>query len=176
MSFSLQVKHCLEIGISADSAAKLFIFLGLASTVSRVVTGKLCDIPWVNTIFIYQFGDLLVAFMTIALPLLKDYMGILAFAVVYGVGDGIFITTMNSLLMFTVDEKRRAAALGLGSCLLSLGVAGGPPLAGRHVQFALFPLPSSIRSFVLSFVCLLVYCSFARSHARSVSQTVDQSI
>ncbi|KAL9954855.1 hypothetical protein ACROYT_G042440 [Oculina patagonica] len=124
------VKHCLEIGISADSASKLFIFLGLASSVSRVMTGRLCDIPWVNAIFVYQFGDLLVAFMTIALPLLKDYTGILAFAVVYGVGDGIFITTMNSLLMFTVDEKRRAAALGLGSCLLSLGIAGGPPLAG----------------------------------------------
>ncbi|XP_078351060.1 monocarboxylate transporter 10-like isoform X2 [Oculina patagonica] len=124
------VKHCLEIGISADSASKLFIFLGLASSVSRVMTGRLCDIPWINTIFVYQFGNLLVAFMTIALPLLKDYTGILAFAVVYGVGDGIFITTMNSLLMFTVDEKRRAAALGLGSCLLSLGIAGGPPLAG----------------------------------------------
>ena len=69
--------------------------------------------------------------MTIALPLLKGYTGIFVFAVVYGVGDGIFITTMNSLLMFTVDEKRRAAALGLGSSLLSLGIAGGPPLAGK---------------------------------------------
>ena len=75
------------------------------------------------------------AFMTIALPLIKSYTGILAFAVVYGVGDGIFITTMNSLLMFTVDEKRRAAALGLGSSLLSLGIAGGPPLAGEHAQY-----------------------------------------
>jgi len=71
--------------------------------------------------------------MTIALPLVKDYTGILVFAVVYGVGDGIFITTMNSLLMFTVDEKRRAAALGLGSCLLSLGIASGPPLAGKRL-------------------------------------------
>ncbi|KAJ7377376.1 hypothetical protein OS493_029736 [Desmophyllum pertusum] len=36
----------------------------------------------------------------------------------------------NTLLMFTVDEKRRAAALGLGSSLLSIGVAAGPPIAG----------------------------------------------
>ena len=55
------------------------------------------------------------------------------FAIVYGVGDGIFITTMNSLLMFTVDEKRRASALGLGNFLLSLGIAGGPPLAGENI-------------------------------------------
>ena len=85
-------------------------------------------------IYVYQFGDLLVGFMTIALPLIKDYTGILVFAVVYGVGDGIFITTMNSLLVFTVDEKRRAAALGLGNCLLSLGIAGGPPLAGKQIS------------------------------------------
>jgi len=124
------VKYCLELGISADSASKLFIFIGLASSVARIVVGRLCDISWVNTIYVYQFGDLLVGFMTIALPLIKGYTGILVFAVVYGVGDGIFITTMNSLLMFTVDEKRRAAALGLGSCLLSLGIAGGAPLAG----------------------------------------------
>lgn len=85
--------------------------------------------------YVYQFGDLLVGFITIALPLLKGYTGIFVFAVVYGVGDGIFITTMNSLLMFTVDEKRRAAALGLGSSLLSLGIAGGPPLAGKDFVY-----------------------------------------
>jgi len=124
------VKHCLEIGISADSASKLFIFQGLASSVSRVMVGRLCDIRCVNAIYVHQFGDLLVGFMTLALPLLRSYAGILSFAVVYGIGDGIFVTTMNSLLLFTVDEKQRAAALGLGSCLIALSVGGGPPLAG----------------------------------------------
>jgi len=62
------------------------------------------------------------------------------FVVIYGSGDGIFITTMNSLLMFTVDEKRRAAALGLGSTLLSVGVAAGPPLAGEQAWAILFHL------------------------------------
>ena len=68
-------------------------------------------------------------FMTIALPSIKGYTGILAYVVLYGIGDGIFITTMNSILMFTVD-----AALGLGFSLVSLGIAGGPPLAGEHAQ------------------------------------------
>ena len=73
-------------------------------------------------------------FMTIALPSIKGYTGILVYVVLYGIGDGIFITTMNSILMFTVDEKRRAGALGLGFSLVSLGIAGGPPLAGEHAQ------------------------------------------
>ena len=72
-------------------------------------------------------------FMTIALPSIKGYTGILVYVFFYGIGDGIFITTMNSILMFTVDEKRRAAALGLGFSLVSLGIAGGPPLAGEFL-------------------------------------------
>lgn len=130
--FSLQVKYCLDLGISADSASRLFIFLGLSSCVARVATGRLCDVKWINTIFIYQFGDLLVGFATVVLPVIQSYKGMAVFAVIYGFGDGIFITTMNSLLMFTVDEKRRAAALGLGNTLLSVGVAAGPPLAGEQ--------------------------------------------
>jgi len=124
------VKYCLELGISADSASRLFIFLGLSSCVARIAAGRLCDVKWINTIFIYQFGALLVGFNTLVLPVVRSYKGIAVFAVLYGLGDGIFITTMNSLLMFTVDEKRRAAALGLGNALLSVGVVTGPPLAG----------------------------------------------
>ncbi|KAJ7377373.1 hypothetical protein OS493_029733 [Desmophyllum pertusum] len=126
------VKYCLDLGISADSASRLFIFLGLSSSVARIVSGRLCDVTWVNPILIYQFGDLLVGFATVVLPVIRSYTGILAFAVIYGFGDGIFITTMNTLLMFTVDEKGRAAALGLGSSLLSIGIAVGPPMAGEQ--------------------------------------------
>ena len=42
------------------------------------------------------------------------------------------VTTMNSLLMFTVVEKRRADALGLGNTLLSVGVAAGSLMAGEQ--------------------------------------------
>lgn len=109
----------------------LFIFIGLASSVSRIVTGRLCDVSWVNPVYVHQFGDLLVGFLTVTLPVIRSYSEILVFAIFYGIGDGIFITTMNSLLMFTVDEKQRTAALGLGCSLLSIGIAGGPPLAGK---------------------------------------------
>lgn len=105
---------------------------------ARVTTGRLCDVRWINTIFIYQFGTLLVGFVTLVLPVIQSYKGIAIFVVFYGLGDGIFITTMNSLLMFTVDEKRRAAALGLGNTLLSIGVAAGPPLAGEQAWAILF--------------------------------------
>jgi len=126
------------------------------------MVGRLCDVPCVNAIYVHQFGDLLVAFMTLALPLLRTYTRILAFAVVYGIGDGIFVTTMNSLLLFTVDEKRRAAALGLGSCLLSLGIAGGPPLAGKFVVC------------ILSATYPSIYPSINQSLKRSINRSNNQ--
>ena len=98
---------------------------------ARVASGRLCDVKCINTILVYQFGNLLVGFVTVVLPAIQSYAGLSVFAVFYGFGDGIFITTMNSLLMFTVDEKRRAAALGLGNCLLSIGLAAGAPVAGK---------------------------------------------
>ena len=128
------MSYCLDLGISADSASRLLIFLGLSSCVARVATGRLCDVTWINTIFIYQLGDLLVGFTTIALPVIQSYPGLLAYVVIYGFGDGIYVTTLNSLLMFTVNEKRRAAALGLGDCLVALGRAAGAPMAGEKIR------------------------------------------
>ena len=107
---------------------------------ARVATGRLCDVKCINTILIYQFGDLLVGFATVVLPVVQSYAGLVAFVVFYGFGDGIFITTKNSLLMFTVDEKRRAAALGLGSCLISMGYVAGAPVAGELTSTGLFCL------------------------------------
>ena len=131
--FSTQVNYCLELDISADSASRFFIPFGLLSSVARVVTGRICDVIWVNTTYIYQFGALLDGFAIVVLPVIRNYTGIQVFAVIYGIADGVLISTMNSLLMFSVDEKRRAAALGLGNSLLSLAIASGPPFAGLSV-------------------------------------------
>lgn len=81
-------------------------------------------------IYIYQFGDLFIGLVIISLLLIRGYTGLQVFSVFYGVGDGIFTTTMNSLLVFSVDEELRAAGLGLGNMLLSLGIVAGPPVAG----------------------------------------------
>ena len=94
----------------------------------------MCDVKWINVIYIYQFGDLLIGLVIISLPLIKSYSGLQVFSVFYGVGDGIFTTTMNSLLVFSVDEERRAAGLGLGNMLLSLGIVAGPPFAGLRAM------------------------------------------
>lgn len=87
-------------------------------------------------IYIYQFGDLLIGLVIISLLLIRSYTGLQVFSVFYGVGDGIFTTTMNSLLVFSVDEELRAAGLGLGNMLLSLGIVAGPPVAGLLVDMS----------------------------------------
>ena len=131
----MQVKYCLDLGISADSASRFFISFGLSSSVARVAAGRICDVTWVNTIYIYQFGALLDGFVIVVLPVIRSYTGILFFSVIYGICDGIFISTMNSLLMFNVEEDRRAAALGLGNSLIAFAIASGSPFAGEQSRF-----------------------------------------
>ena len=85
----------------------------------------------------------------------------------------------GSLLMFTVDEKQRAAALGLGSSLLSLGIAGGPPLAGRHQsinQSNNQTINQSVSQSVSQSVNQTINQSIKQSINQSVSQSVNQSI
>ena len=99
---------------------------------ARLATGRICDVTWVNTFYVYQFGAMLDGFAIVVLPVIRSYTAFQVFAVIYGIGDGIFITTMNLLLMFSVDEERRAAGLGLGNILLSLGIICGSPFAGEQ--------------------------------------------
>ncbi|XP_022782980.1 monocarboxylate transporter 12-like isoform X3 [Stylophora pistillata] len=156
------VNYCLELGISADSASRFFIPFGLSSSVARVVTGRICDATWVNTIYIYQFGALLDGFAIVVLPVIRNYAGIQVFAVIYGIADGVLISTMNSLLMFSVHEKRRAAALGVGNSLLSLAMASGPPFAGFLVDLSdCYTWPFFIAGIVLhmaGLVPLVLFC------------------
>ncbi|KAJ7330727.1 hypothetical protein OS493_021656 [Desmophyllum pertusum] len=46
------VKYCEDLGITAQKASRLFIFIGLASCFARLMTGRLCDDKRVNPVYI----------------------------------------------------------------------------------------------------------------------------
>ena len=60
---------------------------------ARVGAGRLCDVQWINTIFIYQFGALLGGFVIIVLPVIQSYKGMAIFVVIYGSGDDNELTS-----------------------------------------------------------------------------------
>ena len=127
----LQGRYCQEIEIDANYVAQMFFFNGLASTISRAVTGRLCDIRrdcpvWIMRVTVFVSGT-----MVILMTLWSSYKQLLACFVVYGMMDGAFASSMNVLVLSTLSPKQKSQGIGfLHFCVSSMLVAG-PPFGGR---------------------------------------------
>ena len=133
-----QVKHCGALGISADRASTLFIFIGLASIVGRLVSGFICDFRRVNSVYVYQASMLVLGVATLLSTLATTYVPLAVYASVFGFCDGAFITTLNICLFKSVDESKRPSAMGLLHPVIAVFLATGPPVSGALFFVKLF--------------------------------------
>ena len=130
----LQVRYCEEIGISADAASRLYIYAGISSTVGRVLVGRLCDLPWVNALYVSQAVEFVGGTATILMTLSQKYAVIATYFIVFNFCDGAFISSLNIVLVTLVPEDQRASAIAWQFLLASPFLAGGPPLAGKSLR------------------------------------------
>ena len=73
----------------------------------------------------------LAAFM---LPFTTKYWSLIAFSAIYGLSDGVFITSQCFILLTIVDSKRTTAAFCINNLLYSFSVAAGGPVAGELIM------------------------------------------
>jgi len=124
------VKYCEDLGVSPQKGSQLFIFIGFASCVARLVTGRLCSNKRVNPVHIYQSCLVSASLAAFMLPFTTKYWNLIAFSVIYGLSDGVFVTTQNFILLTVVDSKRTTAAFCINNLVYSFsGAAGGPVAA-----------------------------------------------
>ena len=76
---------------------------------------------------------LLAGLSAFLLPFATKYWDFIAFSAVYGLSDGIFITTSCFIFLSCVDVKRRTASFYINNVLYSLTAAAGGPIAGELV-------------------------------------------
>lgn len=124
------VKYCEDLGFTAQSASRLFIFIGLTSSLARILSGKLCNNPKLNPIFVYQSSLFIGGVSVLLLPLATKYWALVVFSCAYGISDGIFITTQCYILLSCVDKERATASFCILNLLYSFSVATGGPIAG----------------------------------------------
>ena len=118
---------------------------GIASGVTRVVTGRLCDLNRVNPVYVFQSGMALAGFSVLLFGMPSTYVPLAIISVFYGTGDGVCSSVSNLLLLTTVEPKRRASAFGMANLLISVSIATGAPLAGWSIFcFAFIRLVSYI--------------------------------
>ena len=124
------MRYCEDIGITADAASRLFVYYGIASCVARLISGRLCDFQKVNTFYVYQVAELVVGTSILAVTMATSYVHLIVFVVIYGFCDGLFITTLNVLVITCVRPLKVPVALGWQLQVTSLFLASGSPIAG----------------------------------------------
>ncbi|KAJ7365582.1 hypothetical protein OS493_005697 [Desmophyllum pertusum] len=123
------VKYCEDLAITAQKASRLFIFIGLASCFARLMTGRLCNDKRVKPVYIYQASMVTAGLSAFMLPLATEYWNLITFSVIYGVSDGVFMSTQNFILLTCVDSKRTTASFCINNLVYALAAAAGGPIA-----------------------------------------------
>lgn len=94
------------------------------------MSGRVLDLPRVNNFYVYQAAELVVGIGTLLVTLATSYFHIAIFIAVYGFCDGVFITSLNVLLMKCVSPSKTSLAIAWEMQMTSFFQASGPPVAG----------------------------------------------
>ncbi|XP_006815168.1 monocarboxylate transporter 10-like [Saccoglossus kowalevskii] len=124
------VKYAEMCGFSAGSGAWLMCYLGLATTIARIIFGKLCDVVKVNRIYSNQICMLTSGVVMMLFPLATRYGWLVALVVLYGLADGLFISLLPILTQDLVGVNKMTKAWGSMLVTTSVAFMLGPPIAG----------------------------------------------
>jgi len=124
------VKYSEDRGMSSDASARLVLFLGINVALGRFFGGFLCSIKRLDNLYILQGMLLINGVSTILLTLAKKYEAFVAYAVVFGFGDGVMASVFNILILTCVDPSRAASSFGHFLLIASVTSLAGPPISG----------------------------------------------
>lgn len=126
-----QGRYCQEHGIDRNKVAQMFFFNGLALTIFRAITGRLCDLGRNVPIWIMRFTVLVSGTLVILMTLSSTFYPLLACFVVYGMMDGAIASSMNILVLSTLSTKQKSQGIGFFHLCVAVTLVAGPPLGGK---------------------------------------------
>lgn len=130
MHFVFQVKYSEDRGMSSSASARLILFLGINVAIGRFAGGFLCSFKWLDNFYVLQGVLLVNGVATVLLTLAKKYEPLVAYAVVFGLGDGSMATAVNIIALTCVDHSKAASSFGFFLLVASVTSLAGPPISG----------------------------------------------
>ena len=85
-----QVQHTKDT-MPGSNAEMLVICIGVSSGVSRLISGKVADLPGVNRIRMQQFAFFLLGVSTACIPLAPNFSALVGIVLVLGISDGCLV-------------------------------------------------------------------------------------
>lgn len=116
--------------MSSDASARLILFLGINVVLGRFAGGFLCSIKRLDNLYILQSVLLVNGVSTVLLTLAQKYEALVAYAVVFGFGDGVMASVFNILILTCVNPSKAASAFGYFLLIASVTSLAGPPISG----------------------------------------------
>jgi len=159
----LQAKFSEDLGVSADAASRLFIYIGITTFIGRLLSGFLSNMRRVNPVYVYMFGILIDGLNVTFLTQASTYGHLIAFSFFFGLADGISVGTFYISVLNSVETSKRASAFGLSALCYGTMIATGPALAGFMTDRLHSYIPSFILTAVVEFVAaallLILICN-----------------
>ena len=122
------VMHVTGLGISATTAATMFIVLGGSSVCARISLGSLADRIGNRAIVIGSFILLTVAVLWLFIA--KEMWAFYIFAAVFGFGYGGMVASQSPIVADLFGMRSHGVILGVIVSTITFGSAVGPVMAG----------------------------------------------
>ncbi|XP_029291696.1 monocarboxylate transporter 2-like [Cottoperca gobio] len=123
-------------GIDEYSAAFLLSIFALVDMFIRPATGLLGNTKWIRPRiqYFFSFAVLYNGVCHLIFPLLPGYVGMVVYAVFFGLAFGMLSALLFEVLMDLVGPQRFSSAVGLVTIIECGPVLLGPPLSGALVD------------------------------------------
>jgi MFS family permease len=127
--FGFTPLHAVAIGASKSDLSILIFFSTIPNAIAGYISGGIIarKIGERNTVMI---GFIIAAVCTIALPFTNSLSLLIITQAFNGFGQGLVMPVLMGLAIKTITEDRRASAMGFFQAIYSLGMFGGPFIAG----------------------------------------------
>ncbi|XP_032228205.2 monocarboxylate transporter 10 isoform X4 [Nematostella vectensis] len=126
----VQVRFGQDLGFPSSKTSLLFIYIGICSTVFRVISGQVISRQWMRPLQAVQLAAFIMGSAMLALPRVSKYGHLVVFAVVYGIANGSFAASYTVFLLTAVKPRQAAMGIGFGFLAPSVAIFAGPPTVG----------------------------------------------
>jgi len=156
------VRYAEEMGSSHRDGSLLLSYIGIGSGVGKIIFGKISDLPFVDTLRLYNFCMVLSGLSPLLAIFATGYHMLVVYVVVLGLLDGCIIGLMSIVTFECTDRDKMSEAWGGVLMIQSFSMLLGAPAAGwlgevtGHYRnlFFLAGVPTVTGAFIFS----LIHC------------------
>ncbi|KAK2189446.1 hypothetical protein NP493_106g02042 [Ridgeia piscesae] len=127
--FAHLVKHTKDVMPDAKPEV-LIMVIGASSGVSRLLCGKISDLPGMSRVRMQQAAFFMLGLVTACIPLARTFWALAGLVVILGVCDGCFICMMAPIAFDLLGTEGALQGLGAVLGLMAFPMTIGPPVAG----------------------------------------------